>query len=153
MKLTAITSVLVLAGAAQAQTLSGEALAKALQRGGYVIVMRHAESPNQPPDAKAANPDNVKRERQLDEQGLSTAAAMGKALRKLKIPIGEADSSPTYRALETVRLAQLGKARPVVELGDGGRGMQASSEAQAAWLRNKVKEFPAGTNTILVTHF
>lgn len=57
---------------------------------------------------------------------------MGKALRELKIPIGEVDSSPTYRALETVRLAQLGKARPVVELGDGGRGMQASSEAQAS---------------------
>jgi broad specificity phosphatase PhoE len=78
---------------------------------------------------------------------------MGKALRELKIPIGIVYSSPTYRALETVRLAQFGKATAVPELGDGGRSMQISTEAQAEWLRKKVTEFPAGTNTILVTHF
>jgi len=139
--------------AAQAQTLSGEALAKALQRGGYVIVMRHANSPREAPDAQTANPDNVNRERQLDAEGRATAIAMGKAVRELKIPIGTVYSSPTYRALETVRLAQLGKAIPIPELGDGGRGMQVSTEAQAEWLRKKVTEFPAGTNIILVTHF
>jgi hypothetical protein len=30
---------------AQSQTLSGSALVKALQQGGYVIVMRHTSSP------------------------------------------------------------------------------------------------------------
>lgn len=34
-----------LTGAGSAQTLSGEALVKALRQGGYVIVMRHASSP------------------------------------------------------------------------------------------------------------
>ena len=42
---------------------------------------------------------------------------MGGTLHELKIPIGEILSSPTYRALETVRLAQFGKPSPVVELG------------------------------------
>lgn len=149
------SSVLLLlwAGAAQAQSLSGQALVKALRQGGYVIVMRHANSPREVPDANTANPDNVNRERQLDEEGRTTAVAMGKALRELKIPIGAVFSSPTYRALETVRLAQLGKAQPVVELGDGGRSMLASTEAQTAWLQKKVKEFPADANTMLVTHF
>jgi phosphohistidine phosphatase SixA len=146
-------SLLVMGGAAQAQSLSGEALVKALRQGGYVIVMRHASSPREVPEAKAANPDNVNRERQLDEEGRRTAAAMGKALRELRIPIGEVLSSPTYRALETVRLAQFGNPRPIVELGDGGRGMQVSTEAQAAWLRNSVRQFPKGTNTLIVTHF
>jgi len=144
---------LVLTGAASAQALSGPALVQALQRGGYVIVMRHASSPREAPDAKTANPDNNNHERQLDPEGRSTASAMGKALRDLKIPIGEVFSSPTYRALETVRLAALGKATPVPELGDGGRSMQVSSEAQAAWLRSRITRFPKGNNTILVTHF
>ena len=146
-------ALLVMIPSAVAQTLSGDALVKALRQGGCVIVMRHANSPREAPDAKIANPDNVNRERQLDEEGRATATAMGEALQKLKIPIGEVESSPTYRALETVRLARLGKAQPVVELGDGGRGMQASSEAQTAWLRKRATQFSPGTNTILVTHF
>jgi phosphohistidine phosphatase SixA len=153
LRLAGACAALIVLGAAHAQSLSGQALVNALRRGGYVIAMRHANSPREAPDANTANPDNVNRERQLDEQGRATAAAMGKALRELRIPIGEVFSSPTYRALETVRLAQLGNPKTVVELGDGGRGMQVSSEAQAEWLRNKVKEFPAGTNTLIVTHF
>jgi phosphohistidine phosphatase SixA len=146
-------SLLVPAFAAQAQPLSGDELIQALRKGGYVIVMRHASSPREAPDAQSADPDNVNRERQLDEGGRATATAMGNALRKLKIPIGPVFSSPTYRARETVRLARLGNPQPVPELGDGGRSMQASSEAQAVWLRKKVTEFPKGTNLILVTHF
>lgn len=142
----------LLAGPARSQSLSGEALVKALRQGGYVILMRHASSPREAPTKQTANADNVKLERQLDDLGRTTAAAMGRALRELKIPIGEVFSSPTYRALETVRFAQLGKAQTYAELGDGGRSMQRGTEAQAAWLRNKVTQFPKGTNTVIVTH-
>jgi len=82
-------------------------------------------------DKKTANADNVKIERQLDEEGRATAIAMGKALRELKIPVGEVLASPTYRALETVRYAQLGNPRTYEELGDGGQSMQGGTEAQA----------------------
>jgi phosphohistidine phosphatase SixA len=144
---------MLLTGVAHAQTLKGDALVKALQKGGYVIVMRHANSPREVPDKKTANPDNTKPERQLDEEGRTTATAMGKALRDLKIPIGEVFTSPTYRALETVKYAQLGKARPVEEIGDNGQSMKGGTEAQAVWLRKAVTQFKAGTNTILLTHF
>jgi phosphohistidine phosphatase SixA len=137
----------------QAQALHGDALVAALRQGGYVIVMRHTSSPRDVPDKKTANPDNTKPERQLDEEGRTTATAMGKALRNLKIPIGEVLSSPTYRALETIRYAQLGNPRPVPELGDNGQSMQGGTEAQATWLRKQVTQFPKGANTILVTHF
>jgi phosphohistidine phosphatase SixA len=136
-----------------AQTLSGEALVKALRQGGYVILMRHASSPREEPDKKIANPDNVTFERQLDETGRATAAAMGKALRDLKIPVGEVLSSPTYRALETIRLAQFGKPRTFPELGDNGQNMRGATESQSEWLQKQVTQFAAGTNTILVTHF
>jgi phosphohistidine phosphatase SixA len=148
--LAAITLLLV---PAQAQTLSGEALVKALRQGGYVIAMRHASSPRETPAKQAANADNVNLERQLDEAGRASATAMGKALRDLKIPIGDVFTSPTYRALETIRYAQFGDPKPIAELGDNGQSMQGGTEAQAVWLRKKVTQFSAGTNTIIVTHF
>jgi phosphohistidine phosphatase SixA len=151
--LSTTVGMIMLAGPAPAQTLSGEALVKALRRGGYVIVMRHTSSPRDVPDKQTANADNVKPERQLDEVGRTTAIAMGKALRDLKIPIGDVLASPTYRALETVKYAQLGNPRPYTELGDNGQSMQGGTEAQAAWLRKRVTQFPSGSNTILVTHF
>src|SRR5580692_8692142 len=141
-----------LAGTAHAQDLHGEALVKALQKGGYVIVMRHASSPREAPDKQTANPDNRKPERQLDEGGRNTAIAMGKALRDLRIPIGNVLSSPTYRALETVRLAQFGTPLTFAELGDNGQSMQGGTPAQAAWLQKQVARFPPATNTIIVTH-
>ncbi|MGH9573215.1 MAG: histidine phosphatase family protein [Candidatus Acidiferrales bacterium] len=143
----AVTSV-----AAIGQTLSGDDLAKALQRGGYVIVMRHASSPSEPPTQQMANPDNVHRERQLDEKGRVTATAMGQALLRLRIPIGQVYTSPTYRALETVRLAGLPNAQTVGDLGDGGQSMKGVTQSQAEWLRKKAEEFHSGRNTIIVTH-
>jgi broad specificity phosphatase PhoE len=79
---------------------------------------------------------------------------MGQALKRLGIPVGSVWSSPTYRALETVRLADFGAPKTFPELGDGGQSMVKEAVAgQAAWLRNKVSEPPArGTNTIIVTH-
>ncbi len=147
-----VAAMLWFVGTARAQDLHGEALVKALQKGGYVLVMRHASSPREVPDKLTANPDNSKPERQLDEVGRNTAIAMGKALRDLRIPIGNVLSSPTYRALETVRLAKFGAPQTFVELGDNGQSMQGGTLAQAAWLQKQVARFPVATNTIVVTH-
>jgi phosphohistidine phosphatase SixA len=148
-----ISTLALFTATAHAQTLEGPALVKALQHGGYVIVMRHTSSPREAPTKAAANADNVNAERQLDQEGRDTAIAMGQALRALKIPIGDVLASPTYRALETVKYAQLGTARTFAELGDNGQSMAGGTEAQAVWLRQRVTQFPSGSNTIVVTHF
>jgi phosphohistidine phosphatase SixA len=134
----------LLCGTLSAQTLSGEALVKALQQGGYVIVMRHASSPGTVPAGAT--------ERQLDDPGKAAATEMGKALRDLKIPIGEVFSSPTQRALETARLAQWTQAKPAPELGDNGQSMSGGTAAQAEWLQKRVAQSPKGTNVLLITH-
>ena len=152
-RVTLVGAVIMLAtGVSYGQDVSAEALVNPLRAGGYVLVMRHASSPSEIPDKQTANADNVKLERQLDDAGRTGATAMGKALRDLKIPIGEVLTSPTYRARETVRLAQLAKAQSHVELGDGGQSMQGVSDAQAAWLRERVTHLPTGTNTFVVSH-
>jgi phosphohistidine phosphatase SixA len=152
LRLIAILAGMLVTGTAQADTLSGTGLVTALRQGGYVLVMRHASSPPAPPTAASAEHDNTGLERQLDESGRSAAQAMGKALKTLSIPVGQVWSSPTYRALETVRLAGLPNPTAAVELGDGGQSMHAAATSQTLWLRAKLAETPrAGTDTIIVT--
>src|SRR5262252_5540857 len=120
---------------ARAAELAGSALVSALRHGGYVLVLRHASSPFEAPDKSAADPENVSLERQLDAAGKETSTAMGKALKTLGIPIGEVDSSQTFRALQTAKYADLPHPMPVAELTEGAQGMTAdANKARAAWL-------------------
>jgi phosphohistidine phosphatase SixA len=147
-----VIAVLTFASSAAAQTLNGPELVAALRAGGHVIVMRHASSPRDVPDKKAANPDNTTPERQLDEKGRASATAMGEALRRLKIPVGEVLTSAAYRARETAKLARLPEPRVVVELGEANQSMQSASRAQAEWLQKRVRDLPRGSNTLVITH-
>jgi phosphohistidine phosphatase SixA len=138
---------------AHSESLSGQDLVRALRTGGYVILMRHASSPRDPPDAAQADIENVHHERQLDDAGRTSARAIGEALHRLHIPIGAVLSSPTYRALQTVKLAQLGNPTTFENLGDGGQSMRADKSG-AAWLKAKCASVPGPhENTLIVTHF
>jgi phosphohistidine phosphatase SixA len=153
--LASLALILALLSVAVGEPLSKPALLASLRHGGLVILMRHASSPKVAPDAAHANKDNMSAERQLDDSGVSSARAMGEALRRLRIPIGQVLSSPTYRALETVRYAQLWKAVTLPELGDGGASMQVDpTGSHARWLRALAGKTPtSGTNTLIITHF
>ena len=140
------------AGEVGAQSLAGAALVKALQHGGYVIVMRHAHAPAGQPSVADADSENPAHERQLDQVGRDTAGAMGMAIRALHIRISTVWCSPTYRALETARLAGLPAPRKAAELGDNGASMQATTSDQAAWLQAKVAEpSRSGADTFIIT--
>lgn len=153
MRAALIALLCLLALPAHPAELAGPDLLAALRQGGMVLVMRHALSPREAPATPSA--DNVAGERELDENGKRTATAMGEALRALRIPVGPARSSPTYRARQTAQA--LGFAHPALEelLGDGGQGMAADSEGRrSAFLRDQVRMAPAaGSNTLLITHF
>ena len=145
---------LAAAGTAGADELTGPALVSALHRGGYVLVLHHASSPFQKPDKAAADGGNVHMERQLDDAGKQTSIAMGKAIEALDIPIGDVQSSRTFRALQTAKYVGLRNPKPVAELTEGAQGMAAdTNKARAAWLRHAVARAPRpGTNTVLITH-
>jgi phosphohistidine phosphatase SixA len=139
---------------AHGESLAGKELVDALRSGGYVILMRHASSPRNVPEAAQADVENVNHERQLDEEGRASARAMGEALRRAHIPIGDVWSSPTYRALQTIKLARFGSPTTSEELGDSGQSMRADKTgARANWLKAKVSA-PSGPqeNTLIVTH-
>jgi phosphohistidine phosphatase SixA len=131
------------------------ALIEALRAGGYVLVMRHAHSPAAPPAPGAADSANRAGERELDADGVRQAEAIGQGLKAAGAPIGPVWSSPTFRALQTVRLMGLSAPATRPELGDGGASMAAAASGQggAAWLRAKAAEIPPpGTDTLIVTH-
>jgi phosphohistidine phosphatase SixA len=136
-----------------AQSTTGDAaLVQALRAGGLVLVMRHASSPRDLPTPQTAKPGNTKLERQLDDAGVRGATAVGEALRALRVPITRLLSSPTYRTLETVRVAKLTGVTAAEELGDNGGSMAGITEAQAEWLRAQAAMAPRTGNTLLVTH-
>jgi phosphohistidine phosphatase SixA len=156
LRICAIAAAMVIAVStgASAQWLSGSELVTALKQGGYVIVMRHANSPQVRPDPALVAPGNTRGERQLNENGHKTARAMGQAVKALGVPIGIVLASPTFRTLETVRDLDVGTATPFNLLGDGSEGYEYSSfEDSARFIRVRIAEIPkAGTNTLIVTH-
>src|SRR5262245_60727552 len=87
-RLLALTIALLCATDLYGQALTPTQWVSRLEQGGLVIVLRHARSPREVPDEKTANPGNTTRERQLDQMGREDAAAIGMAMRTLKIPVG-----------------------------------------------------------------
>ena len=130
-------------------------LVAALRGGGYVIVMRHAHAPFEPPVAGQAEADNATGERQLDPAGKAQAEAIGGRLKSDGIPVGPVYASPTFRALQTARLMGFARPQARAELGDGGASMAASASGQAgaAWLKAKAAEPPPpGKDALVITH-
>jgi phosphohistidine phosphatase SixA len=133
---------------ALAQAADVDALVQALRGGGHVLVMRHAHAPRELPAAGSASAENKALERELDSAGRDSATAMGEALRKLRISLGTVHSSPTFRAMQTVRLAGFGEPQAAEQLGD-----RPPAADRDAWLRSRAAEVPpAGRNTLFVTH-
>jgi hypothetical protein len=148
-----ITTAAAHAAVAPAPQSKDSTLLASLRHGGCVILMRHASAPSSRPTASAAAPGNKNLERQLDGTGLDDAREMGGALRQLRIPIGEVESSPTFRARETVAAAGLRPPRIAEQLGDAGHSMSHDAVAGwSDWLRQEVsRPPPAGSNTLIVT--
>lgn len=131
---------------AQAQSMSPDELVTALRNGGFVLVMRHAHSPDAPPGPREQAPGNVKGERQLDEDGRAQMTAMGYAFRKLGLPVGQTLSSPVYRAVESAEYFGFGDLMKVDDLAPLDEG------GNAAYLSAKINEMPAeGQNRVIVT--
>jgi len=85
--------VLLSALPAAAETPTDAALIAALRGGGNVIVLRHGATHADQVDAKPFDPADTVHQRQLNDQGRETAKLMGDALRSLKAPVSQVQSS------------------------------------------------------------
>lgn len=152
---TAVPSVVATAPltptAVTTQPLEGIMLVEALQKGGYILVFRHAITDRSQSDTVPQVLEDCTKQRNLNEQGKTQAREIGSAIAKLKIAIGVVLSSPYCRTRETAILA-FGRAEVTPKLDNAFINTDRRPELQAA-LRQLAGEPPAaGTNTVLVTH-
>ena len=149
-RIPAIIALLCLCSGLIAQEASRADLVAGLQAGGKVILMRHASSPRELPDADSASQGNTYLERQLDAQGREDAIRLGEALRRLDIAIDQVGSSPAFRAMETVEYAGFENVHTYPQLSN--ESMRTTSQAKSQWLRIRVSIPAVNGNLLLITH-
>jgi phosphohistidine phosphatase SixA len=123
-----------------------------LRRGGYVIFFRHGLA-DQGSDQPLVDFSDCSTQRNLNEQGMRDARAIGDAFRKLAIPVDRVITSEFCRALETAYIA-FRRAEPEPRLNLCCMDTHPFSvEDRDAFIRNLVTvPPPTGTNTVIVAH-
>jgi phosphohistidine phosphatase SixA len=81
------------------------ALLKELRSGGFVLYLRHGKTDPRQPDQVPIRLDDCGTQRPLTNEGRDEITAVGAALRRAGIPLGEVFSSPLCRAVESAKLA------------------------------------------------
>ena len=150
---TIATAIWLVSAADQSAQAQAEWIA-AVRQGGHVIVFRHGATHQDQADTDPLNPKNVAQQRQLNDQGRALARAIGDAMRKLKIPVGEVQSSVFNRAVETGTLLGFSAAAPSLDFTEGGLVVTPIENNRRAQALRKVAATvpPAGTNIVVVTH-
>lgn len=137
---------------ATAQGAQAAALIAALRAGGVVAVLRHAITDRAQVDT--GDLANRAGQRNLSAEGRAQAAAIGRAVAALRIPLGEVLASPVFRARDTAELAFGGRTRiePMLTADDYTPDA-AQLARQIAWLRARaLRPSRPDATDILVGH-
>jgi phosphohistidine phosphatase SixA len=122
-----------------------------LQRGGYVVALRHAATDPTATDTTGDLRD-CSRQRNLNARGRRQARIIGRAFRRLEIPVGLVLASPFCRTRDTARLA-FGRVRASRALLSADFFGNDAAERQRGGLRRLLSLPPGrGSNTVLVSH-
>lgn len=116
-----------------------------LRAGGYVIVFRHSITDWAQRDADIENFADRAQQRNLSKEGEAQAAAIGKAIMALRIPIGAVLASPMWRCRDTAQLA-FGRHETNPDL------FRRGALSRAARLTMLSTPPDSGKNEVLVTH-
>ncbi|HVE55026.1 MAG TPA: histidine phosphatase family protein [Ramlibacter sp.] len=127
-----------------------DALWSLLQRGGQVVLVRHAVT-----DPGVGDPEGFRlgacgTQRNLSEEGRREAQRLGESIRARKVRVAQVLASPWCRCVDTARLAFGSAPQTLPALGNlfGRREQEAQ---QVAELRRRVRA-PAAGNAFWVTH-
>lgn len=134
--------------------MSGSQLVQELQRGGYVVLIRHPATDPTQADTDPLHPENIAAQRRLTDKGRAEATAMGQAWRNLKIPVGSVATSKFHRAVEAAQLAGFQHVEPSLDYTEGGLVVStAENQRRAAALKKQLSTSPEpGRNNVIVSH-
>ncbi len=140
----------LLAAATDAQTLAGRPLLAALKAGGLVVYFRHASTDFGQNDDEMTGYEDCARQRNLTDAGRAEARAIGSAIARLGVPVGDVLASPFCRTIETAKLI-FGRATatPAVR---GGPANGVAPDRYADLRRLLSTAPPPGTNVAIVSH-
>ena len=126
----------------------------AIRQGGHVIVFRHGATYSDQADTDPLNLKNVAQQRQLNDDGRALAKAIGETMRKLRIPVGEVQTSMFQRAVDTGTLLGFGEVKPSADISEGGLVVTPTENNRraAAFRKLVAAPPPAGKNLVIVSH-
>lgn len=136
--------------ASDAEGLSGPPLLAALKAGGLVIYFRHASTDFGQNDEQMTGYEDCARQRNLTDRGRDEARAIGAAIKRLSLPIGEMLASPFCRTMETARLIFGHATATPAARGGPASGVAADHYAELKKLLSSPP--PAGTDLAIVSH-
>lgn len=126
------------------------ALWAALNSGGHIALMRHAQAPGSgdPPGFKL---DDCSTQRNLSQAGREQAQRIGRQFREQGVSVSKVFSSRWCRCLETARELNIGPVEPLAPL-DSFFDNPAQGPERTAELRRLVSAKRSGPALVLVTH-
>jgi hypothetical protein len=125
-------------------------LRDALRRGGFVLYFRAASTAFGQNDDGMTSFEDCTKQRPLTDKGRAGARAIGAAIERLKIPVGEVLASPYCRTLETGRLI-FGRATPSMDV-RGGHATPSASDRYAGLRKLLSTPVGGGTNLAISSH-
>jgi broad specificity phosphatase PhoE len=135
-------------------TQNDKSIVKNLQKGGYILFLRHCQTNPDQADTDPLNLDNISAQRQLTDEGRKQATDLGQAFRDLHIPIGDIVSSRFYRAQETAKLLKVGTSTTSTDVSEGGQVVTPNeNKRRTEALRRLLSTNPTpGKNNLIVSH-
>jgi phosphohistidine phosphatase SixA len=126
----------------------------ALRQGGHVIVFRHGATHSDQADTDPLNPKNVANQRQLNDDGRALAKSIGESMHKLRIPVGQVQTSTFQRAVDTGTLLGFGEVRTSADITEGGLVVTPNENNRRTQAFRKLvgAQPPAGSNIVIVSH-
>ena len=126
----------------------------ALRQGEHVIVFRHGATYSDQADTDPLNPQNVAKQRQLNDDGRALAKSIGESMHKLRIPVAQVQTSMFQRAVDTGTLLGFGGVKASPDITQGGLVVTPiENNRRTAALRKLVgAQPPAGSNIVIVSH-
>jgi phosphohistidine phosphatase SixA len=129
-----------------------QALWQALRKGGYVLLIRHADAPGtfDPPGFKLGL---CSTQRNLSGEGREQSKCLGELFRDKKVPIAQVFSSEWCRCIDTATLAfgaDKVKTWPAISSPRGGDEKQRQANLET--VRQRISSASLKTNMALVTH-
>jgi phosphohistidine phosphatase SixA len=124
-----------------------------MQRGGLVLVLRHAATDFSKPDQDRVVLSDCRTQRNLDAQGRADARTIGRGVRRLRLRIGTVLTSAFCRTKDTARLAfgRFRVSQALLNTIDAEHDARWRRQIRAARRLLGTKPRP-GTLTVLVTH-